>query len=319
MIKKLISIILFCLLVVSISQTVVLFSMITRYKTAAIIDQVKYIIGAVYPYMYIYGFESPIYYTGNYNKTKNIDILISNHISLIDNIVILSIYRFFDHRIFYVVMKKELSKIPYLGKIYELSHDIMLNRNFDDDIDNITEKLSNIKEGVIMILPEGTRFTESKYIESVNYSKENNLPIFKNLLFPKMKGLYTICNLLQKEKKLGNIIDLTIHIENLKSNSIMDIMKSKLGNTYCHLESYDVDINSLNNYDEFKKWFIQKWLNKDNILTNIKNFNYNKYKTNIKPHEIMVIYMVINMFLYLMKHSFGLYLGLSTALTYTIR
>ena len=48
------------------------------------------------PLIYQYGFNSPIYYSGKYVKSDNIDIVIANHISTVDFGIFLSIINHFD-------------------------------------------------------------------------------------------------------------------------------------------------------------------------------------------------------------------------------
>jgi hypothetical protein len=66
----------------------------------------------------------------------------------------------------------------------------------------------------------------------------------------------------------------------------------------------------------FKKWFLKLWQKKDNILDNIKNYDYEILKPQIKSYEYMIIIIMIILFTYLTMHSF--FLPLSFIASYII-
>ncbi len=318
MIKKIICIVVLIILLIIVSQTITLFSHLLG-KQSEGTNISKDIIASVLPYFYSYGLKSKILYKGDYNITDKVDIIIGNHISTLDFIVYLSIIRLFDHRPFYFVLKKSIIFVPGAGLILALGKDIKLNRKFEDDEDNLNKSISKIKEGVLILLPEGTRFTPEKFKESQKYSKENNLQIFNNTLFPKMKGLFTISNILKKYNRLGNIIDFTIQIENFKNVKIYtkDLLKKKLGNTYCIINTYDVPEILLDNYDDFKKWFLSDiWEKKDLLLENIQNNNYDELIPNMKGYQYFILIICITLYLYLGFHSYGLFIPISMIYSY---
>ena len=327
MIKKIVAFILFLLLLFSISQAICLGSYLFGKKEEGT-DIAKDIIISILPYLYIYGFDSKILYTGTYNSSNKVDIVISNHINTIDFIVYLSLIRLFDSRPFYFVLKKQLIFVPACGFILGSGKDIKINRKIEDDEENINDSISKIKEGIIILMPEGTRFTPEKYADAQKYSKDNNLPIFKNTLFPKMKGLYTISNILKKNGVLGNIIDFTIQIKNFKNTKCyMDkLITQKLGNTFCIINTYNIPEKALYNYDNFKRWFVNKiWIKKDIILETIQDTKLNKYNElipNMKGYEYFIIIICITFYLYVAQHTNGLsipfFLLISYIMMYTV-
>jgi 1-acyl-sn-glycerol-3-phosphate acyltransferase len=321
MIKKIVCIIVLIILLIVISQTITFFSSIFG-KQVEGTNISKDIISSVLPYLYLYGFKSKILYEGNYNITDKVDIIIGNHISTIDFIIYLSIIRLFDHRPFYFILKKSIILIPGAGFIIGLGKDIKLNRKFEDDIDNLNKSISAIKEGVLILLPEGTRFTQEKLKKSQDFSRENNLTVFNNILFPKMKGLFTILNILKSNNRLGNIIDFTIQIQNFIKVQIYtkEIFKKEFGDTYCIINSYTVPDILLDKYDDFKKWFISKiWEKKDLLLDNIQNitdYNYKELKPNMKGYEYFILIICITLYFYLGCHSNGLFIPISMIYSY---
>ena len=322
MIKKIVSLIVLFILVISVSQTIGLGSYLFD-KTEEGMNIAKDIVISSLPYLYIYGFESNIYYDGLYKSSNKVDIIISNHINTIDFIIYVSLIRLFDTRPIYFVFKKSIIFVPGGGFIVGSGRDIKMNRKLEDDIDNINESISKIEEGIIVLMPEGTRFTPEKFSDAQKYSKDNNLPVFNNTLFPKMKGLFTICNILKKNNRLGNIIDFTIEIENFKKTkaNIKKIMTQKFGNTFNIINTYNIPEKVLNDYDIFKTWFLKKvWTKKDNILNNMqdKKYNYKELIPNMKGYEYFILIICVTLFLYLALHTNGYYIPVSLLISYSM-
>lgn len=323
MIKKIVAFIVLFILIVSISQTIGLGSYLFGKKEDGA-NIAKDIIISFLPYLYTYGFDSKIYHDGNYKQSDKVDIVISNHINTIDFAIYLSLIRLFDSRPIYYLFKKSIVFIPGSGFILGLGRDIKMNRKMEDDIDNINESISKIKEGIIILMPEGTRFTPEKFADAQKYSKDNNLPVFNNTLFPKMKGIFTISNILKKNNRLGNIIDFTIQVENFKNTkTYMDkIMTKKFGDTFGIINCYNIPEKMLNNYDIFKNWFLEKiWTTKDKILDNICNrtlYNYKELVPNMKGYEYFILIICVTLFFYLALHTNGLYIPVSLLVSYSM-
>ena len=323
MIKKIVAFIVLFTLIISISQTICLGSYLFGKKEDGA-NIAKDIIISFLPYFYTYGFDSKILYTGNYKASNKVDIVIGNHINTIDFIIYVSLIRLFDSRPIYFLFKKSILFVPGSGFILGSGNDIKMNRKMEDDEENINNSISKIKEGIIILMPEGTRFTPDKYEEAQKYSKDNNLPVFKNTLFPKMKGVYTISNILKKNGVLGNIIDFTIQIENFKNKKcyIDKIMTNKLGNTFSIINTYNIPEKVLNSYDTFKKWFLIKiWMKKDIILETIQDTKLNEYKElvpNMKGYEYFIIIICITLFFYFATHTNGLSIPISLLITYSM-
>lgn len=310
---KLIWLIVYYTVILSFSQTIVLFSYIIGQQNI-----VKFLRDALFElasYMYVYGFESSIYYKGNYNATDKVDCVVVNHTSTIDFIPYIALIRKFDDRQIYIVSKKEVGYVPGPGIIMLLSDNIMLDRDLDKDKDNIINKIKTIKNGIILIFPEGTRFSPDKYKKAIEYSKINNLPIFQSTLYPKMKGLWLICNTLNDLDRMGNIIDITCLVEKIymKESSILNMSSSDFGSTYCVINTYPYKPN---NYENFKKWFLDIWTIKDNIINNIISDDYIRYKPELHTSSYIILNTVTSVFLYFMYHTNGLYLPVSLIATY---
>jgi len=274
---------------------------------------------------YQIGLKSPIYYSGKYESSDKIDIIISNHIHSYDLFLQTSIINQLSKKNIYYVFKKVCIFIPGLGFNLCCAPDIKLNKQMEYDLDNLVTSIKKMKSGIIVILPEGTRFTPEKRVLAQKYSRDNNLPIFNNTLFPKMKGMWLICNILTQENRMGNIIDLTTMVENCKNQKVVfkNLITKDIGNTLCVINSYNVPpLQIIQDYDVFKKWFLDIWKIKDNILENMHTVNdthiYTRLPSNINIKDLSVLLVVIILFTYLMIKTNGKYLGYSFIVSYII-
>jgi 1-acyl-sn-glycerol-3-phosphate acyltransferase len=261
----------------------------------------KSYIQKVLNYMYQKAF-SKIYYTGEYKKTDKIDIIISNHTNSIDFILNTVLADNFDKKNIHFFIKRNTSYIPAIGFIASSSADILINRNIEDDKNIIINKIKKINNGVIIIMPEGTRYTPEKYEKAIKYSKDNNLPIFENTLYPKMKGLYYIIKTLRDSNKLGNLIDFTINIENImgKKAYLPYILKNDIGDTKVIINSYHIPKdNTLDDYDDFKKWFLNIWKEKDIKLNKINDYKYQKLPVKISFMYVISLIILLSLFFFI--------------------
>jgi 1-acyl-sn-glycerol-3-phosphate acyltransferase len=273
------------------------------------------------PSLFTYCFDSKINYTGKYIATPNmIDIFISNHISTVDFLIYLSIIRIFDQRDIHFIYKDNVKYIPGGGFILASSNDIPIRKNLETDKENIINNIKHIKEGIIVIMPEGTRYTPEKMSNAQQYSKDNNLPVFNNTLFPKMKGLYTIINTLKDMNKLGNIIDFTTVIQNFKNKPayLHNLLMKNTGDTFTVIKSYSIPLKHTNDYDDFKKWFLKIWKRKDETLSCMNKYSYDELIPNIKSHNYMFIIIIITLYLYLITHCHYIYVPCTLLLSYIL-
>jgi 1-acyl-sn-glycerol-3-phosphate acyltransferase len=339
MIKKLLYIAVFFIILLSLSQTLVLGSyLFGKNKEVAVL--VKNAIVNIVPSLYQHALNSSIYYNGNYGFNKmgeldgftrgdgfttgdSVDIVTLNHISSVDFMIVASIVRQFDDRPVYFLIKKQVTMIPGVGFILLSDQDIKLNRKMEEDYDNITNTIKKITSGIIIIMPEGTRYTPEKHKLAIEYSTKNGLDVFNNTLYPKMKGLWTICDILKKNNKIGHIIDISIVIENFRNKQIFisDILTAKkpFGNTLCQINSYryPYDIES---YDDFKKWFIPIWKIKDNALSqmSLDVSNYKKLNVPILASNYILLVVIVSLAIYLTINTNGLYLLFSLIVSYLV-
>jgi len=234
------------------------------------------------------------YYSGNFISSNKIDIITCNHINFCDALSIISIIKNFSKKDLYVIMKKDLIKLPIIGIFAK--NNLTLERSLEHDKENIINFIKKIENGVILILPEGTRMNKQNFEKSIEYSKNNNLKKYDNLLYPKMKGLDIIINVLNDRNKLGNLIDITLKIDGLKkfNTSPLHFIKNAT-NTFCHINSYKINKNTLNNYDNLKIWYLMIWDRKEEYLNNYNNNLYKKFNYDIKSSTFILNIVMLNL------------------------
>lgn len=199
-------------------------------------------------------------------EDNKIDILISNHNSTIDFILLVMLLQNFNISKYYFIFKKSIIKIPFIGS--GLKDDIVVSRNWEQDQNSIVDQLKEIDSGVLIIYPEGTRFDTKKHKETKKFCLENKFPIFKYTLAPRIKGLHLLLKSLHVSKKLGNFYDVTISFLNyIKTNlySTKILKEDCLGDVQIVVNQLQVTNDDFD-YDKLKKRIFNIWLEKNILL-----------------------------------------------------
>jgi len=257
--------------------------------------------------LYQLGFNSPIYHNGVPETTNKIDIVTMNHVSSIDFCIFISLLKELTDKKVYVIQKKELLYLPGFGLNQYFSGDIIINRDFEKDINIIDTQISKLDNCIIVIYPEGTRYSIKNKLKSDKFCEENNLEKFNNLLYPKMKGLYTISKILHKQNKLGNIIDISNYIQNFhnKNSYMKDILVKEMGYTFSIIKTYKAEY--IEDYNKYKEWFLQIWRNKNETLNNIDKYKFKSIRINNLMSGYIFILLVLVITLYLCVITKGIY------------
>ena len=243
-----------------------------------------------------------------------IDIIICNHISACDIPILTTYLKHFNIDSYNFVLKNDIVYSPGIGLITYASSDIKVNRNWTEDKKLISKQLDKInnngKKQIILIFPEGTRLSEDKLKEAQTFSINNNMPVFKNVLVPKSKGLQTIITNLKESKKLGRIWDTTLIMPKFigKSVNVIKLLGKSLDNIYMKWEQVHLPDN-FNSNDIFKNWLLNIWVKKDIFIQNYKDYNYEDINSsiNIKLSEKIYIMISLLVFFSLLINKYGRY------------
>ena len=225
----------------------------------------------------------------NENLDK-IDIIVCNHMSTVDWLLIMTYLQKFNISGINLVLRKGIVYWPGFGLTMYANTDIKVDRHWETDQKNLGKQLNEIKTGnekqVIIIFPEGTRFTPEKLEEAHKYANENNIPIYNNVLIPKTKGTWFIVNHLAKTNRLGRIWDITLVSPKFinKTAYLEDIFGKELGPLYADFRELQL-IDNFPDLEIFRKWFLENWKIKDEFFQKYKDlqqfekltFRDNKY------------------------------------------
>jgi 1-acyl-sn-glycerol-3-phosphate acyltransferase len=256
-----------------------------------------------------------------------IDVIVCNHVSTVDFLIIMAYLQKFKIGSFNFVLKNEIVYTPGFGLIMYGSPDIKLNRNWEKDKETFGKQIDKIQTNsgekqIILIFPEGTRLTKKKLEEGQQFSIDNNLPVFKNLLVPKTKGLWHLINHLDQTKRLGRVWDITLAIPKFlgKSAYLSDIVSKPIGPVYGIFRELELPKNEYQDLDKFKNWFLKNWKLKDDFLQNYTKFIYRRVKyEDLKYKHIAITTLVIILGLMLVSNKYGrYYLLISLVLSYIL-
>lgn len=289
MIKKILTFILF-------AYISVLLPYIVYNKNNNIEDSfyIKYIVQELIIGCFKYGYDGTIYLNDNDNilspiNDNKIDIIISNHNSILNDImlIIIVLHKYNINTYNFIYHINDLQYIPSLGLLLKSSYDIGIQKNYEKDYNTIINGINkiNVKNNkyFLIIFPEGAVNNEQKIMQDQLKSIKYYIPVYNNLLIPRIKGLYLIIEYLKYLKRFGNIWDFTLYNNN--NNYYIDIKKVNL---------------DYNNYDEFKSQLYKIWTRKDNIINHWKinkdnNLKYNKifFKNNYNIILLLILIIII--------------------------
>ena len=242
-----------------------------------------------------------------------IDIIICNHISAVDIPILITYLKQFNIDSYNFVLKNQIVYTPGLGLIMYSNTDIKVNRNWNEDKKTIgkqLDKINNNKKQVIIIFPEGTRLNDKKLKVGQQFSINNKLPVFKNLLVPKLKGLQSIITNLKKTNKLGKIWDTTLIISKYtgKTVHLLDLFGKSIDDIFMEWKQVQLPNNYTNN-DIFKNWLFDLWIDKDKLIQNYKQYEYEDINpiNNIKISETIFIIITLLISIGFITNKYGRY------------
>lgn len=242
----------------------------------------------------------------NMKNKKNVDVLMANHYSTIDFILIFYLLNCVQRRDIIIFMKKELYFYPVVNIMIDQPSYIKLSRNWEDDKSVIENAINKITNGIIIIFPEGTRLTKPSYEKSKKYCKENSLVLNKKLLIPRVKGIFNIINILKNNKKMGNLYDLTSIIPEIVENfektefDLIKLFSTNIDESYHYIRKLNIP-DYYFDYDIFKNWLYHQWNTKDFIIGNYKNYKYKQLKGKYENKNITTSLVLILIYSYLIK------------------
>ncbi|SCU78715.1 LANO_0A03752g1_1 [Lachancea nothofagi CBS 11611] len=213
----------------------------------------------------------------------------------------------------FIMLKKSLQRIPIMGYGMKNFKFIFMNRKWSRDKINLANRLSDMDHNArgvgelagkriahktadgleiwndkgstevdhkqicwpysLLIFPEGTNLSQNTRNKSEIFASKSNLPIFRNLVLPRVTGLRFA---LQELKNSCEVVyDATIGYSGVKQHEYgQDIYK--IGNIFLkghspdvvdiHLRAFDVHDIPIDDESKFTEWLLNIWREKDELL-----------------------------------------------------
>lgn len=184
----------------------------------------------------------------------NIDtscVIISNHRSMFDIITTFCISSEFDQPIGFC-LKRVVSLLPGIGWWCKLLDYPIMDRNTSDH-----QTLKNTKYPILVIYPEGTRFTDKNHILSCKYASDHGLPIGLYSNLPRPTGAHILTR------------NRTVYFQTLTYfDSNGHVIKGEVVDfsTICvHFQKFD---NVPSDEESFKCWIRQRFIDIDEMYDN---------------------------------------------------
>ncbi|XQW85036.1 acyltransferase [Thalassotalea piscium] len=208
-------------------------------------------------------------------------LVVCNHQSWVD---ILILQRVLHGKIPFLkfFLKKELIYVPFLG-IAWWALDFPFMKRYSQgfikkhphlkgkDIETTKKACAKFKYKPVSVMNfiEGTRFTDEKH------QKQNTH--FDHLLKPKAGGIGFVLSTMGEN--LNKIVNVTIYYPEGSPN-FLDFLCGKMHQVKVVIDTKDIDENLLGDYVNdrrykisFQKWVNQLWIEKDQLLDQLKNNN----------------------------------------------
>ncbi|XP_046847783.1 1-acyl-sn-glycerol-3-phosphate acyltransferase delta-like [Xenia sp. Carnegie-2017] len=192
-------------------------------------------------------------------------------------------------------MKYYLKYLPVIGWMWWCAEYVFLKRNWNADFPMLKRSLDELKDYPIPmflgIFPEGTRFTEAKHENSLQFSRSRGLPELKHHLFPRTKGVIITL------KCLKDTLPAVYDIESAYPGDCKPTMKHLLKGGKCEVHFYlrriPIEEIPCNSDDEISKWCTQLFVEKDAIMSDfVKNGKFAGNRVNL-PRRQKNLYFVI--------------------------
>ncbi|MES1920515.1 hypothetical protein MHBO_002181 [Bonamia ostreae] len=184
-----------------------------------------------------------------------------------------------------VMSKKWLLMVPAIGPMLFFQGSLFLDRNWQNDKSKIeqcvSKQLSERKEGIIAMFPEGTRFSDVKLSLCRKFAAERNLPLPKHVLTPRVKGFAELLSI--RKHSFEFIYDFTI-VYRPKNVRIRNFIFSKNLNCEVHVLRRFVSLDDFpNDKKGIADWLYKSFAEKDKEIDYyMKNGSFDAEKRDIK-------------------------------------
>ncbi|KAK3741102.1 hypothetical protein QZH41_013925, partial [Actinostola sp. cb2023] len=170
-----------------------------------------------------------------------------------------------------VVMKDILKYIPGIGWGMQGAMYLFLKRHWEQDEEYLNTILDYFRDMnypiQLMIFPEGTNLDEYSQPRSDSYARKNNLPLYKHVLHPRVRGfVHCIEKLRKATRRIDAVYDVTIAFDQDHCYSERDIVMGNFPKEM-HFNIKRYAINEMpTDYTALEDWLCKRWAEKEERL-----------------------------------------------------
>lgn len=256
----------------------------------------------------------------------------------------------------YIIMKESLLKLPILGYGMKNYNFIFLSRKWEHDRTVLTGQLAKIdhytrnstKKGFaarlkkywLILFPEGTNMSLDRVEKSNDWCDKIGTPRLRNILLPRVKGLYFATTKLSQTTK--TIYNVTLGYSGIKQDqfaqdifTISEIFLHGRGPKQVHIHFSKTDISEIEGFDpqdkvqssvtelqdlknmqNFEAWLFKKWYEKDAMMEDFYRDGefgkgqYEKFEVKLKVNtkwELIRIFLIPALFVALIHYLWNFF------------
>jgi len=200
------------------------------------------------------------------------------------------------------LLKRSLLLLPGVGTMNYFQGSLFISRKWTEDKNKIESELKSIFNNrfepfCIGLFPEGTRKTPKKIIQSQEFARKRGLPIFKNVLIPRCKGLNLVVQCSRGNVDL--LYDCTLAYDKYPIR-IRDLIFGRNDYTprcvHILIESYKLE-EIPKTEESLKEWTIESFKRKEKRLEYFKmhkDFNEPVLKESQKKHFANFVFLTFS-------------------------
>ena len=118
----------------------------------------------------------------------------------------------------------------------------------------------------LLLFPEGTDYSDNTLAKSKSYAMKNNLPIYRHVLHPRLRGFSCCLEQLKRCKGVDAIHDVTVGYPGSVCQSEFDMLAGNFPKeVHFHIKRYPIE-ELPKSSEELEKWCAQRWAEKEETL-----------------------------------------------------
>ncbi|RWR72682.1 1-acyl-sn-glycerol-3-phosphate acyltransferase PLS1-like protein [Cinnamomum micranthum f. kanehirae] len=166
------------------------------------------------------------------------------------------------------VMKKSLKFLPVIGWAMWFSEFVFLERSWAKDENTLRSGFQQLKDFPrplwLALYVEGTRFTKAKLLAAQEYAASKGLPIPRNVLIPRTKGLVSAVS--NMRSFVPAVYDLTVVVPKSQPDpTILRIIKGQSSTVHIRMKRYSM--TELPQTDDgVAQWCKDLYVEKDSLI-----------------------------------------------------